>query len=1085
MSSSTEQITAAIAHYQTILAENSENAKAWQELAKLYEVQQEWEKALSCWQKLWQLGYKTGELLIQLGRVLQKLGKFEEAVKVYSKAVVINPQLFWAYTGLGDALRQQKKWHEAEKAYEKALQIEPKNPDVYFVLGIVQHQGGNVRSAITSYQQALNLGIKIPELVLTKLWDALIYEGRWDEAVDVAMELVKIQPQNWHFYHNLAFAQQNLGDLNSAVINYEKAITINGKVQFLYEKLRETISQQGEREKAIVRYKREIKQNNYLPSLYIMLGDALVELEDLKYLKWSILSYEKAINLGFIQPWLYMKQGDSLRKLGELNKAKICYQKASKLPKESKLEVELTEKLGDVFRDLGQGKKAIAYYRKSLELKPKLVIVQNKLNSLLLNCAMKLLAAGKIQQATNYFNQLEQTDLRETNYQLWPEQNGINWPKETWNIKDNFERLKPNGVDWPKITVVTPYLNQNDCIEATILSVLNQEYPNLEYIVVTDDETQEVIKGYQERIEVIIAAKNSDVNAINQGLNRGTGELMTWLNSDGILAPGTLFMAALTYLKQKCDVVTGIWLGYSNSQITRVQFSLVNKGFKPLVRSSRLRETLYEEKNITWIKKPKIEPNSNSNSLFDTWWKINHFISPQLIFTRKAWEKIGAKLDDSIEYLIDYYLWVKLGQTGASLGWINWPFVLFNCNSQKKKKESQKLLDLEIITKKWGYASQNIRDGKIYFTIDLSDAPGAGLTDQLMQFGIYYIIGNLLNWEYVHTEFVSQRSSTEVFNFLGFNQYWQNYIQQLDKQEIKVLNWSYSQQELKQNKINTTQELLDYTQEKIIKNNEEKNQSLLVKFQSMRQGNSRGLLSDLIQKEVAHFPDGLNLKKLFYQYKQELFCSSKEKEKILVHIRLGDVGVIQTPWHTYIELVQVTKPMEKKQLGQTLIPQDFLQFLEKLLSFFEPGRFEISVCSDGFQQTFRRILKSHKFEDEEQFNQLKKISKNYEVEIFGKFEKIENCEVIVGENDLNLFRLIETAFQARVIIIGTNQRMIPKLIGTYRELDNPPILIILHRGTLNLEYFQVGIGEIRNIFTVDLQTNYDVSELKEKIINNC
>ncbi|WP_338875454.1 glycosyltransferase family 2 protein [Spirosoma sp. SC4-14] len=93
----------------------------------------------------------------------------------------------------------------------------------------------------------------------------------------------------------------------------------------------------------------------------------------------------------------------------------------------------------------------------------------------------------------------------------------------------------------PKVSVVTPSYNQGQFIEATIRSVLNQTYPNIEYIIVdgnSTDNTMAIVDKYCNKIDVVIHEKDrGQSDAINKGFRAATGELVGWINSDDLLYP--------------------------------------------------------------------------------------------------------------------------------------------------------------------------------------------------------------------------------------------------------------------------------------------------------------------------------------------------------------------------------------------------------------------------------------------------------------------------------------------------------------------------------------------------------------------
>ena len=117
--------------------------------------------------------------------------------------------------------------------------------------------------------------------------------------------------------------------------------------------------------------------------------------------------------------------------------------------------------------------------------------------------------------------------------------------------------MQDSQFSYPKISIVTPSFNQGKYIEQTIQSVLNQNYPNLEYIIIdggSTDETVEIIKKYEQQLSYWVTEPDKgQTDAINKGFAKCTGEIFNWINSDDYYEQGTFEKLAKLF-SDNCNV---------------------------------------------------------------------------------------------------------------------------------------------------------------------------------------------------------------------------------------------------------------------------------------------------------------------------------------------------------------------------------------------------------------------------------------------------------------------------------------------------------------------------------------------------
>lgn len=124
---------------------------------------------------------------------------------------------------------------------------------------------------------------------------------------------------------------------------------------------------------------------------------------------------------------------------------------------------------------------------------------------------------------------------------------------------------------WPKISIVTPSFNQGQFIEETIRSILLQGYPHLEYIIIdggSNDESVQVIRKYERWISNWVSEKDKgQADAIQKGINRSSGEIFNWINSDDLLTEKSLEKVALSI--DENDLLCSEVINFGDGEISK------------------------------------------------------------------------------------------------------------------------------------------------------------------------------------------------------------------------------------------------------------------------------------------------------------------------------------------------------------------------------------------------------------------------------------------------------------------------------------------------------------------------------------
>lgn len=189
----------------------------------------------------------------------------------------------------------------------------------------------------------------------------------------------------------------------------------------------------------------------------------------------------------------------------------------------------------------------------------------------------------------------------------------------------------------PKISVIIPSYNKVKFIGQTLKSVFDQKYPDLEVIIQdggSTDGTANIIKKFTKRYSIIYESKkdNGQLEAINTGLKKATGEILTFINADDC------------YEKEAFSLISKEYQSHPDALWFAGRGTIINEKNVEIV------------KPVTWYKNMLLDFNSYFLLLV-----TNYLIQPSIFITRSAFEKFGPFTGTS-SFIMEYDMWLKIGR---------------------------------------------------------------------------------------------------------------------------------------------------------------------------------------------------------------------------------------------------------------------------------------------------------------------------------------------------------------------------------------------------------------------------------------
>lgn len=269
-----------------------------------------------------------------------------------------------------------------------------------------------------------------------------------------------------------------------------------------------------------------------------------------------------------------------------------------------------------------------------------------------------------------------------------------------------------SSTKYPLVSIITPSYNQSEFIKETIESVLTQDYPNIEYIIIdggSTDNTIDILKSYGSKITWVSEKDEGQADAVNKGILRAHGEIIGWLNSDDTYCKGAISkIVDFFYNHPKVDMVYGE--GYYIDRESNI--------------TERYPTAIFDYNELAYT---------------------CYICQPTAFFTRKIVLEVGM-LDKDLHLCMDYELWMKIGKKSKI---VYMPEYLATSRMYEENKTLSRRKEVynevcQTVNKYYGFVPASWCNGYAYYLTNGSH----GFKFKFI-FGLFFLKYNLKNYSYI------------------------------------------------------------------------------------------------------------------------------------------------------------------------------------------------------------------------------------------------------------------------------------------------------------------------------------------------